>query len=408
MKPPSGSTDDEMKTDETVEHERIFERQKITPPPAAKIPSALRKARADGFDIDILNDQDKVKLIFLYSRDIGSAIRNREERVERMSFFLNPENSGDKKFQRFERLLRTTGDKTFQDCPTKWQKYPFEEGDILFDWMNKRASFTVFFHHNLNVMQRRQLDGNCPLHAVIVLHAYLVQMGTKQDHGMLDLSKLVRRGFNDKQLGKYILENAGGSAIAVATQVLTGDGRNENFFFRLKHIPEIRELLKQFGPALVTNFAVDESFRTSDCLSFAGEPNTGQFESTRHSMLLVGFRQEFDGGSHCCTIGLCGNRRPSATWFLLQNWWRKKQFVQVSAEYLEACEAKLTFFKEKQTRSLYPSVSTHFAEATIDDGYEEQEDDDGSNGSFEEGVGTALFSSVTWCSTSIVSMTSSF
>ena len=52
------------------EHEtfnRMFKRQNLTPPSAAKILSALRKAREDGFDLDTLNnDQDRVKLIFLY------------------------------------------------------------------------------------------------------------------------------------------------------------------------------------------------------------------------------------------------------------------------------------------------------------------------------------------------------
>ncbi len=51
-----------------------------------------------------------------------------------------------------------------------------------------------------------------------------------------------------------------------------------------------------------------------------------------HAMALVGYRKDEDG------------RR----YFLLQNWWKQKQFVEVDEEYLRECEAQLHFVQTDQ------------------------------------------------------------
>eukprot|EP01127_Copromyxa_protea_P013314 TRINITY_DN3571_c0_g2_i6.p1 TRINITY_DN3571_c0_g2~~TRINITY_DN3571_c0_g2_i6.p1 ORF type:complete len:167 (-),score=24.75 TRINITY_DN3571_c0_g2_i6:59-559(-) len=54
-----------------------------------------------------------------------------------------------------------------------------------------------------------------------------------------------------------------------------------------------------------------------------------------HAMVLVGHRKHF---------------------FLLQNWWRKKQFVELDGEYLVASGASITFIKTPQN-----GIPTSFA-----------------------------------------------
>ena len=54
-----------------------------------------------------------------------------------------------------------------------------------------------------------------------------------------------------------------------------------------------------------------------------------------HSMVLLGFRQENGTG------GARGGQVK--TFFFIQNWWREKQFVEVSAEYFAVCRPRVYF-----------------------------------------------------------------
>jgi hypothetical protein len=52
-----------------------------------------------------------------------------------------------------------------------------------------------------------------------------------------------------------------------------------------------------------------------------------------HAMVLVGHRYE-----------KCKNK----LYFLLQNWWKNKQFIEVDEDYLEISGANITFIKTPQ------------------------------------------------------------
>lgn len=52
-----------------------------------------------------------------------------------------------------------------------------------------------------------------------------------------------------------------------------------------------------------------------------------------HAMVLVGYRED-----------------KEKRHFLLQNWWHKKQFVEVDEDYLVASAALITFIQTPQTK----------------------------------------------------------
>jgi len=61
-----------------------------------------------------------------------------------------------------------------------------------------------------------------------------------------------------------------------------------------------------------------------------------------HALALVGHRQDETG----------------RMFFLLQNWWKKKQFVEVDESYLKGSGATVYFIETPQTR-VPPYFSTH-------------------------------------------------
>ncbi len=65
---------------------------------------------------------------------------------------------------------------------------------------------------------------------------------------------------------------------------------------------------------------------------------------------------------------LLGVRSPSvgdtSRTFLLQNWWKKKQFVECTEKYLEACGAEAIFVRDhSKILSALPRVDGVYAEA---------------------------------------------
>lgn len=78
-------------------------------------------------------------------------------------------------------------------------------------------------------------------------------------------------------------------------------------------------------PALVSGFRVFKAFQMSDEVSFVGSPDK-KFEG-HYAMVLFGVRRTAAG----------------EYFFLLQNWWKDRHFIEVSAEYMHYCGAIITF-----------------------------------------------------------------
>ena len=66
--------------------------------------------------------------------------------------------------------------------------------------------------------------------------------------------------------------------------------------------------------------------------------------------------------------------------FLLQNWWKKKQFIQVSVDYLTACLPAIYFVKTAQTEIpfRFPAKLANFCES-VDSSFEGCGNEDAEN-----------------------------
>jgi hypothetical protein len=121
-------------------------------------------------------------------------------------------------------------------------------------------------------------------------------------------------------------------------------------------IDGLMESLREYGPALVSTFRVQPDFVTEGVTHHHGLP-TGAKTDDYHAMVLVGIR-----------IDASGN-----IFYLMQNWWKGKQFVEVSRQYMIDCGANFHFVVTPQEtvstdRHRFHSGRMHYAEteATID------------------------------------------
>jgi hypothetical protein len=108
--------------------------------------------------------------------------------------------------------------------------------------------------------------------------------------------------------------------------------------------------LQHYGPALVFAFSVYEDFESHSDSAFKGQPDSCL--KGLHAMVLMGVRGE-------------GSERK----ILLQNWWRRCQFVEVDSEYLQACNPRI-YFVETPQESIppnWPAVANLYDETSFVD-----------------------------------------
>jgi hypothetical protein len=89
-------------------------------------------------------------------------------------------------------------------------------------------------------------------------------------------------------------------------------------------------------PALVSTFIVFDDFCGTG-VSYFGNPKRSDNTKRRlHSMVMIGARKNSAGDY----------------FFLLQNWWERKYFIEVSGEYMFYCDPNITFVTKVITRKL--------------------------------------------------------
>lgn len=173
-------------------------------------------------------------------------------------------------------------------------------------------------------VQRHQLTGLCYLHAPIVLRHYaLHRAGLKTD--MVDLTKYILSKFTPDALRQYVFEGYGGDSEKTLRSFLQA-----GTVVTCCRPEDAPEMMKHYGPLLVSKFEVFADFMDPKIKLHEGQP-TGERRGF-HAMLVVGTKQAGD-----------------KLHFLLQNWWLEKQFVVVDMEYLKACNANLHFIETTQT-----------------------------------------------------------
>lgn len=90
----------------------------------------------------------------------------------------------------------------------------------------------------------------------------------------------------------------------------------------------------------MSGFEVHEDFVNASIHHHYGKP-LGKFIGL-HAMALVGHRMDQNGTEY----------------YLLQNWWKEKQFVEIDAEYLMRSGASIYFIKTPHAK--IPNFSVHF------------------------------------------------
>jgi hypothetical protein len=279
--------------------------------------STVRQAFADA--LSQLGTTD-YGVVFLLAKDVAATQMDFER-------LLNPpDEEWQARRDRLNRLVRLEGDRTFDSTPEGWQTLEDFRAAVP-GWKDKDI-----FHlrRGLPLPQRCQLSGLCYMHAPEVLQHYLVSLNNPRHTGMIDMVNLIRQNFSAKKLKEHVFDDDGDNSIRTLAMILEPAST-----FVSTNQAEYAKYLHKYGPALVQPFTVHTDFLEGGRWSFDGAPK-GKVEG-QHAMVLIGARREATSGKH---------------FFLLQNWWKHSQFVEVSGTYLTNCGPLSVDFVETPQRRI--------------------------------------------------------
>jgi hypothetical protein len=229
-------------------------------------------------------------------------------------------------------LLRITGDHHSHEIASDVHTFSSDQ------FPDYDSDNVIFLKHPEIKVQRHQLSRLCSLHAPAVMHFYLSSIQSGQRVNMLNIVGFVRDKFTTKQLKNHLIDNHGGSSVHLLYTLTKANSTP-------CPIDQIKTNFQLYGPGLVSLFAIYDDFCKTDQFHYHGIP-TGTFHG-HHAMVLVGYKV-VDGQD----------------FFLLQNWWKEKQYVEVSSSYLIASQAIVHFVQE----NVEPLQQNDFP--TLDGSYE--------------------------------------
>ena len=186
------------------------------------------------------------------------------------------------------------------------------------------------------------------MHAPVVLQYYLISKYSKSkiDPVMLDMAKYIRDTFNTEQLRRHFLDDEGIPSCVLLSKIL-----QKNTVTRIVPVDEIdAAFLEKHGPLLLSEFPLCADFGSDDgrlvhdlsdcnastahaphpnpapvrCAIQEGSRSSDQSCTKYHAMLIIGVRGE-----------------GAARRFLVQNWWRRHQFVEISLAYIRSLQPLL-------------------------------------------------------------------
>ena len=280
-------------------------------------------------------------LTFLYAKNImaeePAVIRQAE-----FGYILDPRASSRyvKARERLNKLLEVSGDKHGNVIPSDVEALDASIAKSA-EW--KAAS--AYIHPSVleYPAQRVQRSGLCYIHAPEVLQHYLVSMQNKANAGMINMAEMIRDTWNGEQLTRHIFDIKGGNGRAMLKQIL-----QPNSIVAAAGTMQYRLFLEQYGPALVSTFAVHDEFLDVHGGKSFGGTVSGLFKG-HHAMVLIGVRID---------------QNTQQQWFLLQNWWPNMQFVEVSESYLKSAGATVYFVETPQSSipTAFPTYTALYAE----------------------------------------------
>lgn len=225
-------------------------------------------------------------------------------------------------------------------CP-EWQHSPEKSKAVLFHSFPDHAYMRVV---------RVQTTKICAGHAVLVALHMQKCILAPADHVvyMPDLSDLYVK-MNSKQAQAFLagyMKNACSVGVSVFLQTAYGIGARFKEIYRLTSATSEEMLARQRDecerimvrlrtrPAILS-FVMGSDFRVPGKFSYDGTPSMeaecvqSNYKQILHAVVLVGARRTGD-----------------RFFFMAQNFWESKQFVEFSDEYLARSEATVTFIKD--------------------------------------------------------------
>ena len=215
-------------------------------------------------------------------------------------------------------------------------------------WGDASQSFVFFRDHEkvtaLSDAAREQLKvtriqpsgGLCYMHAPAVVQHNLVTVHSGgEHHEMLNVAKYIVKFFSADMIFAHVVKDTGASSDTFLKNIMGlkwGDTAARTIIaeYEAESAERVAKALKTSGVGLVSEFDVEPAFQGKQ-VSFTANALRGEVVGL-HAMTLVGHRE--NDGQHL---------------FLLQNWWKEKQFIEVSAEYLAAADARIAFVKKEVT-----------------------------------------------------------
>ena len=287
------------------------------------------------------NTQRKLAF-FLYSRDWLPAerdLKKRAQKVRQLIYDQSPEHKRlmnvastslnlDVMSKRPQRGLHQFKDTRSRQLRLNWTP-PSDPRKK--SWKNYIMAVDVGVYKELKglglpeVVQRTQRSGSgtCFVQAPAIVVTYLVQMATGKYEGQIDIFKFMRHSFDKKMIYKYINSNKGSSDAVLVAMIPSSKNFLGKNFQQVNETHLCFENLGEYGPGLVSQFKVYSDFRTLGKFSYGDSdvpPDNEPEPTTSHAMVLIGMRY----------VG-------QTWWYLLQNTWLEKQFVEVSQKYLAKC-----------------------------------------------------------------------
>jgi hypothetical protein len=157
---------------------------------------------------------------------------------------------------------------------------------------------------------------------------------------MLNVVDYIRAMFSSEMLRRHVMQFYGLCSRTVINDFLD-DGST---ILEISPRCISRDTLQKYGPGLICAFSVCEDFLQAGVLSYTTSPSNAC--KGYHSMVVLGDMKE--------------NRE----YFRFKFWWPDKQFVEVSADYLDEMGCLICFVGTPQTfsRDSLPSYKACFAD----------------------------------------------
>lgn len=233
------------------------------------------------------------------------------------------------------RLLGHLGDTTFASTPADWHSLALlATVPALEAWANP-ASSRVFFRDVVPgcEVQRVQKSGLCFMHGSdVVLHYAVAKSTGRADHRMVDLTLFMLGHVPTGNLWKFISDDSCSNSVEFLRQLGALTGRDDTHTMHSDAMSDpgaaerARDLLDAHGPALISNFKTHDGFKV-DAGVFSHRGASAEEVKGSHAMALVGYRTDLDG----------------SIVFLVQNWWKPKQYFEADLAYLWSRYAHLTW-----------------------------------------------------------------